>query len=379
MSAIYIHIPFCKQACHYCDFHFSTSLNAKPDFLNALILEAELQQDFLPSKTIKTLYLGGGTPSLLTPSELEKLLKSLTFYYDLNQLEEFTLEANPDDITPTLLRDFKSLGVNRLSLGIQSVNDKVLKSMNRAHNSDQAHLAVKYIQASGIENFTVDLMYGFPAKDHLVLLNDLKVFSDWRPPHISAYALTIESKTVLGKWTSKGQFEPPKDSFVAEQFELVYNVLEQTGYLAYEVSNFSILGFESKHNSHYWKQLPYLGLGPSAHSFSGSHRYWNISNNAKYIRSILSGQLPNENEELTSIQWVNEVLLTGLRTTTGVALEIVEEKVAKNAYLSFTSKWKALESEGFIHYNSSHISFTRKGRLLGDYLTAKLFFDEESD
>ncbi len=376
MSALYIHIPYCKQACHYCDFHFSTNTQTADSLIEALIAEAKIQAHFLPDNQIHTLYFGGGTPSMLSEKQFIRLLNGISEVFDFSHLSEFTLEANPDDIDVTKLEVLNKIGVNRLSVGIQSLNEDVLGSMNRAHTSVQAIEALKLIKEAGFTNYSLDLMFGFPSDNHRILEKDLEVFLSWRPPHISAYALTIEPRTALGKWTNSGKFNPATDSFIAEQFELVYQALESAGYLAYEVSNFAFPGFESKHNSHYWKQLPYLGLGPSAHSFSGTQRFWNLSNNAKYIRTVQSGSLPQESEVITPTQWANEVLLTGLRTSLGADVSAIESKVAATEFEDFLKKSERLVEQGFLLKMDNRLSFSLKGRLVGDHLTSQLFFDE---
>ncbi|MDQ3290617.1 MAG: radical SAM family heme chaperone HemW, partial [Bacteroidota bacterium] len=270
MAGIYIHVPFCKQACHYCDFHFSTSLRRKQEVVQAICQEIKLQQNYLSNQELQTIYLGGGTPSLLTKIELENIFNTLHKFFKISPNAEITLEANPDDLTATKIQELKQSPVNRLSIGLQSFHNPHLRLMNRAHSAAESLTSVQLALDAGFNNITVDLIYGIPAQDHAIWAKDLDQVIALQVPHVSAYALTIEPKTALGNWTKKGKFIPSEDEFVATQFEMLLTKMQEHGYEQYEISNFSLPGWESRHNSNYWKGIPYLGIGPSAHSFNSS-------------------------------------------------------------------------------------------------------------
>ncbi|RYZ89566.1 MAG: radical SAM family heme chaperone HemW, partial [Moraxellaceae bacterium] len=268
MAGIYLHIPFCKQKCHYCDFHFSTSLVRKADMVQAIAKEIELQKEYLKGQEVSTIYFGGGTPSLLLEEELHLLLNSLHRNFSIAQNPEITLEANPDDINPASLKNMAAAGINRLSIGIQSFHEPHLQLMNRAHNATEAANCVKLAQNAGFQNISIDLIYGVPAPDHDIWMRDLQKAFSLQVQHISSYALTIEPKTAFGRWAATGKFTGGTEDFVAEQFEILLEQMQANGFEQYEISNFCRPGFYSRHNSNYWRGVPYLGLGPSAHSFS---------------------------------------------------------------------------------------------------------------
>ena len=370
MSGIYVHIPFCKQACHYCNFHFSTSLRYKNELLAALLKETELRKDYLGDEKIETIYFGGGTPSLLQISDLRCQIEKIKDLFKVADDAEITLEANPDDITEEKLIGWKKIGINRLSVGIQSFFGEDLEWMNRAHNAKQAidnlQLAIKQI-----DNITIDLIYGHP------LLTDEK----WRQnvdkviglniPHISCYALTVEPKTPLQKMINEKKKENIQQEKQAEQFLLLMQWLEQAGYEHYEISNFSKPGFRSRHNSSYWQGKKYLGLGPSAHSFDGVSRQWNISNNTVYIESLSKNEIPFEKEILTPVQQINEYIMTSLRTAEGLHLERIPY-TSRNLLFAASEKFI---TAGKIILNDDTLSLTRKGKLFADGIAAELFID----
>ncbi|MFC0183923.1 radical SAM family heme chaperone HemW [Pseudarcicella hirudinis] len=283
---LYIHIPFCKQACHYCDFHFSTSLKAKKEIITSICNEIRLQKDYLADKNLETVYFGGGTPSILNEEDLAMIFETISHHFNIKKDAEITLEANPDDLTKEKLQLFKKYQINRLSIGIQSFNENHLKSLNRVHNAHEAESCVKYSQDLGIENISIDLIYAIPAPDHLIWEDDLAKATSLGINHISAYSLTIEPQTVFGKWLKQGKIQAIDDEFAARQFEMLIDTLAAKGYEQYEISNFASESLYSRHNTSYWKQEEYLGVGPSAHSFNGSSRQYNISNNALYVKSI---------------------------------------------------------------------------------------------
>ena len=288
MPGLYLHIPFCKQACHYCDFHFSTSMALKGKLVDALVREVELRRDYLGEQaTLETIYFGGGTPSLLTAGELDTLFAAIHRHFQIAPQAEITLEANPDDLTADKLRELANSPINRLSIGLQSFHEPHLRLMNRAHTAAESARSVRLAQEAGFENISVDLIYGVPAPDHGIWEQDMAAVFALQVPHLSCYALTIEPDTVFGRRLRKGQFTPPPDDFVARQFELLLAQMSAHGYEQYEITNFCLPGRESRHNSNYWRGVPYLGLGPSAHSFDGTSREFAVANNTRYVTSLL--------------------------------------------------------------------------------------------
>src|SRR4030095_140364 len=366
MAGIYIHIPFCRQACHYCNFHFSTSLRYKNELLDSLLKETELQKDYLGNELVETIYFGGGTPSLLTISDLrlqiEKIMK--TFY--ISDDPEITLEANPDDITEEKLTGWKAIGINRLSIGVQSFFEEDLLWMNRAHNAEQAvgslQLALKYF-----DNITMDLIYGHPLLSNEKWKQNVEKVIALNIPHISCYALTVEQKTPLSKMIKEKKKEDVQQEKQAEQFLLVMQWLEDACYEHYEISNFAKPGFQSRHNSSYWQGKKYLGLGPSAHSFNDQSRQWNISNNNIYIESLEKNKIPFEQEMLTRSQRINEYIMTSLRTAEGLDLERVqgELRVLSQKFID----------EGKMILKENKLILTKEGKLFADGIAAELFVD----
>ncbi len=324
MAGIYIHIPFCKQACYYCDFHFSTSLKHKDDLLNAIISEIDIRKNDWKNHIFKTIYFGGGTPSILPVDDIKKLLDYLYKSFNI-QATEITLEANPDDLSYTKTKAYNNLGINRLSIGVQSFFDEDLVKLNRSHNAIQAENVIKFSQDSGIENITIDLIYAIPGLTNSRFIDNIDKVIDFKIPHVSAYALTVEKNTVLEHKIKKQLFPKISEDQSAEQFDILKNKLIQSGFLHYEVSNFGKKDFLSIHNSNYWKNIPYLGLGPSAHSYSNAIRSWNVSNNAIYIKKIMSNSDFYTTELLNNKDIYNELIMIGLRTMWGVDLEIISE------------------------------------------------------
>ena len=370
MAGIYIHIPFCRQACHYCNFHFSTSLRYKNELLTALLKETELQKDYLANEIVETVYFGGGTPSMLQISDLSLQIDKIKKTYNVLENAEVTLEANPDDITEEKLIGWKEIGINRLSIGVQSFFEEDLLWMNRAHNAQQAignlQLAIQLF-----DNITIDLIYGHPLLTDEKWKQNVEKVIALNIPHISCYALTVEPKTPLQKLITEKKKENVQQEKQAEQFLLLMQWLEETGYEHYEISNFSKPGFRSKHNSSYWQGKKYLGLGPSAHSFNGVSRQWNISNNNVYIESLSKNEIPFEKEQLTPSQQLNEYIMTSLRTMEGLDLEKIPE--AMSYELKTTSK-KFIES-GKLISKENRLILTREGKLFADGIAAELFVD----
>ena len=322
MAGIYIHIPFCKQACTYCNFHFSTSLQHKDNLIQSLIQEINEPNSFIDyEESIDTIYFGGGTPSLLSKDQLEKILDALSANFKINYGAEITFEANPDDINPESLDYWKNTGINRLSVGIQSFDPEELKWMNRAHRAKEAMSCLHNIRDAGFQNFSVDLIYGSPLLQDDQLIENCRVLFQQQVPHISCYALTVEPKTALSHLISAHKTEDINTNKQADQFEILLSQMKENGYEQYEISNFCVPGFRSKHNSSYWQGKPYWGFGPAAHSFNGNNlRRWNIANNALYIKSIDKHIIPFEEERLTTVQQMNEYIMISLRTMEGISL-----------------------------------------------------------
>ncbi len=376
MAGIYIHIPFCKQACNYCDFHFSTSLKNKEAFLDALKKEIELQKDYLGTKKINTIYLGGGTPSLLNQNELMQVFGTIDKYFKIHKDAEITLEANPDDLTKNKIKELKDTPINRFSIGIQSFYDEDLKLMNRAHNSQEAISAVKGAQDAGFENITIDLIYGIPNLTEHRWRNNLQNAFLLDVKHISAYCLTVEPKTVLAHQVKTKQIKNIDEQQSSEQFEIMLDAMKQQSFVQYEISNFCKDNFYSKHNSNYWLKEKYLGLGPSAHSYNGSTRQWNISNNALYIKGVEENKLNFELEELSDSQRYNEYILTSLRTIWGTSLDVISSSYGNN-YQTYCLKEveKYILSED-VKIEANKLFLTNKGKLIADKIASDLFKTE---
>lgn len=374
MAGIYIHIPFCKQTCSYCDFHFSTSLKSKEAFVSSLMREIDLQKNYLGVEVlIETIYFGGGTPSLLSANELNKIFKTLYENFSIAKNAEITLEANPDDLSKAKLKELKLSPVNRLSIGIQSFFEEDLKLMNRAHNAEQAEICIKESQQAGFENITIDLIYGTPGLSNAKWKKNLaKVFS-YDIQHLSSYSLTIEEKTPLESHIKKGKVKPVDEEQSAEQFLILMEETAKNGYEQYEISNFSKQGFHSRHNSNYWKGVKYLGLGPSAHSFDENSRQWNVSNNFRYIQSITENKIPAEKEILTIEQKFNEYMMTALRTSSGISLEKVETEFGANYLSNLLVEAKNYLDCSKIILKENHLILTNSGKLIADRISSDFF------
>ena len=377
MAGIYVHIPFCRKACHYCDFHFSTSLKTKAGVLSGIHLEALQRKKSLAHQEIKTIYFGGGTPSLLNSSELENILKAIYTHYSVSSTPEITLEANPEDITDAVVKNWIKLGINRLSIGVQSFNEDILSWMNRSHNSTQAALSVKIAQDAGISNISIDLIYGVPHRTHADWMNELKSAVDLNTPHISAYCLTIEPETVFGKKAAKGEVLASPNSASSAEFITLVDNLKDAGIHFYEVSNFSKLGFESKHNSNYWNRADYLGLGPGAHSFIDGTRSWNISNNVLYAKGTKTGTLLPQSETLSNIDSYNEYIMTNLRRREGIDPKWITDNYGVTISLNFQDILTRYEGSKDLLISESSIKLTQNGFLLADRIASDLFLTHD--
>jgi oxygen-independent coproporphyrinogen III oxidase len=373
MAGIYIHIPFCKQACNYCDFHFSTSLKNKDAFLKALQNEIELQKDYLGTRKISTIYFGGGTPSLLNQAELLTVFEKLDKHFDIDKDAEITLEANPDDLTIQKIRELKDTPVNRFSIGIQSFYDEDLQLMNRAHNSKEAVNAVRYAQDNGFDNISLDLIYGIPTLTEHKWRNNLQTAFALNVKHISAYCLTVEPKTALAHAVKAGKIKNVDEDQSASHFEIMLEGMKNNNFIQYEISNFCKKGYYSKHNSNYWLKEKYLGLGPSAHSYNGVDRQWNVSNNAIYIRELEKDNLKFEKEELTADQRYNEYVLTSLRTIWGTDINYIADNFGeKISEYCLKNAEKYLRAEDLIN-EKNKLFLTDKGKLIADRIASDLF------
>ncbi len=373
MSGIYIHIPFCKQACHYCDFHFSTSLAKKDQMVFALCNELKLRkEEVADSEVIKTIYLGGGTPTVLTVEALDFIIETVYETYLVSDDVEVTIEANPDDLTPEVVKKLAASRVNRLSIGIQSFFDEDLALMNRAHNAKEAQECVTLALAE-FENVSIDLIYGIPGMSTARWRENLQKALNTGVPHISSYALTVEPKTALEKFIENGVVPAVEDALAQEHFKILVEMMEQAGFENYEFSNFGKPGFFSRNNTAYWQGKSYIGIGPSAHSYNGTKRSWNINNNSKYLAALQKDLLPNETEQLSTTDRYNEYVMTGLRTIWGVSLSKIE--------LSFGVKYRTYLLEQAQKHLEEHLLFldgdtllvTKKGKFLSDGIASDLF------
>ncbi|HSJ11491.1 MAG TPA: radical SAM family heme chaperone HemW, partial [Gillisia sp.] len=372
MSGIYIHIPFCKQACYYCDFHFSTSVKKKGELVEMLCREIILRKEELPGKILQTVYFGGGTPSLLSAEELQHIFKTIRENFTLAEDAEITLEANPDDLSREKLELFKSAGINRLSIGVQSFFEEDLKLMNRAHNATEALESI-VMAKEYFENISIDLIYGIPGMSDERWLKNIEMALDLGLPHFSCYALTVEPNTALKKFIDKGIIKPVDDEAAAAHFEILTRTLKNAGYVHYEFSNFGKPGYFSQNNTAYWMGKPYLGIGPSAHSYDGNSRKWNVSNNSLYIKSLERGEIPLQEEKLSIVDKYNEYVMTRLRTMWGVSLAEVREKFGDQIYNYLIEQSEPLLHDELLQIKEDVLSITNKGKFLSDGIAADLF------
>lgn len=380
MSGIYLHIPFCKQACHYCDFHFSTSLAKKEDIVNAIAKELVLRKNEI-STPIETIYFGGGTPSLLSVTELHFLISTIYETFDVIDNPEITLEANPDDLSSllstennpeTIFKHYRFIGINRLSIGIQSFYEDDLKMMNRAHNAEEASKCLSEATRF-FDNITVDLIYGIPGMSNEKWLSNIEKALSFGVSHISSYALTVEPKTALESFIKKGVIEAPKDDVTHEHFQLLVKTLEANDFVHYELSNFGKLECFSKHNTSYWLGKPYLGVGPSAHSFNGIERAWNVANNAQYIKKLQNNTLPITREVLTVNDRFNEYIMTGLRTIYGVSLNRIKTDFGEDIYEHLLNSSEKQINQELLVVKNNILFTTEKGKFLCDGIASDLF------
>jgi oxygen-independent coproporphyrinogen-3 oxidase len=377
MAGIYLHIPFCKKACHYCNFHFSTQTADMQAFVDALIQEIALQKSYI-TEPIETIYFGGGTPSLLQDTQLNEIIAAIYTHFNVANLIECTLEANPDDMRPSKLIAWKNAGINRLSIGIQSFQASALTWMNRAHSVEQSHAAIQMAKDAGIHNLSIDLIYGTPSLTDQALMADLDWIEQYQINHVSCYALTVEDKTALKKQIEKGQIENVDAEKQARHFEIVFARLKAMGLEHYEISNFAKPGFRSQHNSNYWSGKHYLGLGPSSHSFNTISRQWNIANNALYIKSIAQGQLNFEIELLTEANRYNEYMMTSLRRIEGFDLDFIQETFGKSYHDHSIAIIHELHTKAVFIQNENRYSLNDGAKFLADGIASDFFILESA-
>ncbi|MCT2407213.1 radical SAM family heme chaperone HemW [Chryseobacterium antibioticum] len=371
---IYIHIPFCKQKCSYCNFHFSTSLNFKDEMISAMKTEIRLRKNELDNKSLKSLYFGGGTPSILSADEISSMIDEVLKYFSFDPDIEVTLEANPDDLDKNFLKQLSKSPVNRLSIGTQSFFNEDLKLMNRAHNASEAEGSIKRAQDFGFENLSIDLIYGSPTSNLEIWKENLNKTIALEVPHISSYALTVEPKTTLESWISTGKVASPKEEEQNEEFYYLSDFLKDNGFEHYEVSNFAKPGFYSKHNSAYWKYKEYLGIGPSAHSYNGFDvRSWNVANNQQYIKKLYTGILAKEEEILSQNDQFNEMIMIGLRTIWGVDMGSLNDKFSAQVHEHFQNEIRSKIEEGILVIENNHLKIPEKHWFMADGIASDLF------
>lgn len=371
---IYLHIPFCKQKCSYCNFHFSTSFSLKDDMLLAIKKEIQLRHQELENKTLKSLYFGGGTPSVLSVDDIQSLMDEIQKYFSFDENIEITLESNPDDLNKNFVKALSQTEINRLSIGTQSFFDEDLKLMNRAHNASEAECSIKRAQDSGLENISIDLIYGSPTSNLGIWKENLNKTIELQVPHVSSYALTVEPKTALEKWIENGKVSSPEETEQNQEFYYMTDFLKDNGFDHYEISNFGKPGFHSKHNSAYWKYEPYLGLGPSAHSYNGSiERSWNIANNPIYIKNLNQNILPKETEILSEKDRFNEMIMIGLRTTWGVDLGKINHNFSPEITDYLKNEIKNKLQSGILKIDNNFLKIPEKHWFLADGIASDLF------
>ena len=371
---IYLHIPFCKQKCSYCNFHFSTSFSLKDEMLSAIKKEIQLRHNELENKTLKSLYFGGGTPSVLSVDEIKSLIDEIQKYFSFDNNIEITLESNPDDLNKNFLKELSQTEINRLSIGTQSFFDEDLKLMNRAHNASEAESSIKRAQDFGLVNISVDLIYGSPTSNFEIWKDNLSKTIELQVPHVSSYALTVEPKTALEKWIENGKIRSPEETEQNQEFYYMKDFLKDNGFDHYEISNFGKPGFHSKHNSAYWKSEPYLGIGPSAHSYNGSlERSWNIANNPIYIKNLNQNILPIEKEILSEKDRFNEMIMIGLRTIWGVDLNRINQNFSSEIIDYLNQQIKSKLESGILIIENNYLKIPEKHWFLADGIASDLF------
>ncbi|MFP5080584.1 radical SAM family heme chaperone HemW [Pedobacter sp. JCM 36344] len=376
MAGIYIHIPFCKKACTYCDFHFSTSIKYVDEMVDAICLEIVKKKDRITDQ-VGTIYFGGGTPSILSAKHFEKIFHVITKNFSISSEAEITIEANPDDLTAAKISELRRLPINRFSIGIQSFFEEDLVWMNRAHNAIEAVTCIKRSQDAGFENLSIDLIYGYPLLTDSKWLHNINKAIEFETPHISAYSLTVEPRTVLASSIKRGKDIPLNDEQSASQFIMLINKLKEGGFEHYEISNFSKPGKYAVHNTNYWRGVTYLGIGPSAHGFNGNVRYLNVANNAAYLSSMELGKIPETIEELDLYDRFNEYVMTSLRTMWGTSLDKIEQDFGKFFLADTLKTIRSFVERQWLINEGNHLKLTTDGKLFADYIASELFLSVE--
>lgn len=374
MAGIYIHIPYCKKLCYYCDFHFSLQTNTIPDFISALCAEIRLQKDFLVQQEISTIYFGGGTPSVLSAQDINTILAEIRSNFSVHPQAEISFECNPEDCTKSYLTEIAEIGITRLSIGVQSFDDAELGMLNRRHSGKQAQQAINTAYDAGFTNCTIDVIYGLPNQSLEAWKKNLKQVETLPVSHISAYALTLEPKTALNHFVKNKHIQMLPDTDVVKHFEYLLEWAEKQDFEQYEISNFAKHMAYSQHNTNYWKQIPYLGLGPSAHSYNGQKRFWNIAHNQKYITAIQQGAIPNQSEVITITDAFNEYVMTNLRTKWGVDMRTIKNTYPQKYFVTFTSAIQKFLANGMLRQDESIIRITNKGIMVSDAIITDLFY-----
>ncbi|WP_270089249.1 radical SAM family heme chaperone HemW [Sphingobacterium sp. SYP-B4668] len=377
MPSIYFHIPFCKKACHYCDFHFSTSLKYKSEMLEALQQELSFRKRDWGTTQISSIYFGGGTPSILEADDIQRLIDHVGQHYEIATNAEITLEANPDDLDIKKIKGLRNTSVNRFSIGIQSFFEEDLQWMNRAHNAAEADASIKRVQDAGFENITADLIYGYPLLTDTKWKQNIDQLCSYDIPHISAYSMTVEPQTALDHFIKNGKSPAMNETQSANQFEILIEKLNGVGFDHYEISNFAKAGHYAVHNSSYWKGDSYMGIGPSAHSFFGDTRCWNIANNAQYIKGIFDKTPLLETEYLSLENKVNEYIMTSLRTIWGMDIDKIKTDFGTEVFTKIVENIAPFVSSGEVELKKQHYYLTSKGKLIADHIASELFFVEE--
>lgn len=371
---LYFHIPFCRQACHYCDFHFSTNLKAKKEVLKAILIEIGHKKAYLAHKEIETIYFGGGTPSLLSAEELSMLFEEIRLHFSIKPHAEITLEANPEDLTKHYLKDIHSLGINRLSIGIQSFSEKNLPFLNRNHSIEQSKQSITWAREEGFQKLSLDYIFGIPGTTLNDVKSELNAFIASGATHLSTYSLTIEPKTYFGVKHKKGLFKETPEPEMANQFAYLIDYLTANGFEQYEISNFAKNGDISEHNSSYWKQEEYAGIGPSAHSFNGKSRQWNVSSNGKYVQAIQSDKPYFEIEQLSGLDFLNEFIMTRLRTSEGIPLATFRLLTDQNSVALPNELLEEWINKNLAFERQGHLILSKSGKLFADKLSSDLFY-----
>lgn len=372
MSGIYIHVPFCKKACHYCDFHFSTSLKYADEMVESICKEIKLKKDRINGQ-VGSIYLGGGTPSILSQESLQKIFDTINRTFSVDSNAEITIETNPDDLTVQKLKELKQLPVNRFSVGVQSFYNEDLLWMNRAHTANEAEDCIKRSQDAGFENLTLDLIYGYPLLTDIKWLTNIQKAIELQVPHISAYALTVEPRTALAHAIKNKKQTPVSDNQSAEQFVILMEHLQNAGFEHYEISNFAKPGCYAIHNTNYWKGVDYIGIGPSAHGFDGQNRYMNPANNALYMEKLEANKLPETVEELSLNDRFNEYVMTSLRTMWGIDLQKINNDFGKDFLEETRHNLRIFEDKDWLITTDEKIRLNQSGKLFADHIASELF------